>query len=440
MKVAIVSFFAMETTIPLARHLSLGGVDIDLYSLLPQGYQNTFVFDFINNKQPDGFVDSNITRTALGKNLYNYLGNVNTQVFIFPDRRFDEYTLKDMYYAFLLAKYIKKRKYDLIHIIHSDNRFWFFFNFFIRKEKVVQTLHEVTSHEANNSYPGMRRLNLLIKKSTPIIFHSQISRNRFIEYRHIFKTKRINDDNLVMIRFGLFETYKCFSNQTAHPGNNDEINILNFGRIVPYKGIHLLIEAVRILQDKYPIHLIVAGEGMPYFDFKDIKSYEFINRFISNEEIVRLIESSSMVVLPYTSASQSGVPMTVYSFFKPVVASNIAGFKEVIDHLKTGILVDDLTGKSFASSIEILLANDDIKTEMGKNIKLKYSEGEFSWSFIADQTLKFYKKQLETKYKNPPQTIRMFFEILFLHLHSISVNLKTSFFNKIKLLILRKRH
>jgi hypothetical protein len=99
------------------------------------------------------------------------LGKVNTKVFIFPDRRFDEYTLKDMYYAFLLAKYIKKRKYDLIHIIHSDNRFWFFFNFFIRKEKVVQTLHEVTSHEANNSYPGMRKLNMLIKKSTPIIFH-----------------------------------------------------------------------------------------------------------------------------------------------------------------------------------------------------------------------------------------------------------------------------
>ena len=151
MKVAIVSFYVMETTIPLARHLSLSGIDIDLFSLLPQGNQNTFVFDFMSNRQPDGFVDSNITRTTLGKNLCDYLGKVNTKVFIFPDRRIDEYTLKDMYYAFLLAKYIKKRKYDLIHIIHSDNRFWFFFNFFIRKEKVVQTLHEVTSHEANNS-------------------------------------------------------------------------------------------------------------------------------------------------------------------------------------------------------------------------------------------------------------------------------------------------
>lgn len=440
MKVALVSFYVMETTIPLARHLSLGGIDIDLYSLLPQGYQNTFVFDFFRNKQPNGFVDSNITRTTMGENLYNYLGNVNTKVFVFPDRRFDEYILKDMYFAFILAKYIKKRKYDLIHIIHSDDRFWFFFNFFIRKEKIVQTLHEVTSHEAKNSYPEMRKLNLLIKKSTPVIFHSHISRKRFIEYRQIFTTKQISDDNLIMIRFGLFETYKCFSNQSANLSKNAEINILNFGRIVPYKGIHLLIEAVKILQDKYPIHLIVAGKGIPYFDFEDIKSYEFINRFISNEEIVNLIESCSMVVLPYTSASQSGVPMTVYSFCKPVVASNIAGFKEVIDHLKTGILVDDLNGQSFASSIEMLLANDNFKTDMEKNIKMKYSEGEFSWSFIADQTMKFYKKQLETNYKNAPQTCRIFFEILFLQLHSIFVNLKTSFLNRVKLLIFKKRH
>jgi glycosyltransferase involved in cell wall biosynthesis len=238
-----------------------------------------------------------------------------------------------------------------------------------------------------------------------------------------------------MIRFGLFETYKCFSNPSVKLSGNEKITILNFGRIVPNKGINLLIEAVRILQDKYPIHLIVAGEGKPYFDFNGIKSYQFINRFISNEEIVNLIESCSMVVLPYTSASQSGVPMTVYSFCKPVVASNIAGFKEVIDHLKTGILVDEITGKGFASSIEILLANADIMRDMEQNIKMKYSEGEFSWTAIAAQTLRFYKELLKGNHNNVPNTIRIFIQIFFLQVHTVFVNLKMSFMNKIKLSI-----
>jgi glycosyltransferase involved in cell wall biosynthesis len=432
MKVAMVSFYVMETTIPLSKYLSLAGIDIDLYCVLPSGCQNTFVFDFIRNKQPNGFVDAATIRKALGENLCNYLSNINTNVFIYPDDRIDEYLLKDMYFAYVFAKYIKERNYDLVHILHSDNRFWFFFNFFIRKEKSIQTLHEVTSHESDNSYYEKRKLNLLINKGTPIIFHSLISRKRFIDYKQIFSTKQTNDENLAMIRFGLFETYKCFSNGSENLSRNEKITILNFGRIVPNKGIHLLIEAVKILQDKYPIHLIVAGEGIPYFDFDGIKSYEFINRFISNEEIVNLINSCSMVVLPYTSASQSGVPMTVYSFGKPVIASNIAGFKEVIDHLKTGILVDDLTGKAFASSIELLLGNDDIIREMGENIKLKYSEGEFSWSAIAGHTMSFYKEQTEAGHNSPPQTFRIFFQIFFLQLHTVFVNLKMSFKDKIK--------
>jgi glycosyltransferase involved in cell wall biosynthesis len=432
MKVALVSFYMMETSIPLARYLSQAGIEVDLFSLLPQGYQNTFVFDFLKDKRPNGFVDSEKANTAMGENLVNYLENVNCKVFIFPNNRSDEYLLRDMYYAFKLAAYIKKGKYDLIHILHSDNRFWFFLNFFIRKEKIIQTLHEVTSHETNNSYTERRKLNLLINTSTPIIFHSNASLNRFLKYKQVYNLKERNDDNLIMIRFGLFETYKCFASQSKELNKNAGITILNFGRIVPYKGIHLLIEAVKILQVKYKIHLIVAGEGNSYFNFNDIYSYDFINRFISNEEIVNLIESCDMVVLPYTSASQSGVPMAVYVFGKPVVATNIAGFKEVIDHLRTGILVDDLTGGAFASAIEILLKNGNILGEMEQNIRLKYCEGEFSWPFIADRTINFYKKQLDIK--NAPQTLRTFFEILFLHIYSTTVNLKLSFKNKIKFL------
>jgi hypothetical protein len=81
----------------------------------------------------------------------------------------------------------------------------------------------------------------------------------------------------------------------------------------------------------------------------------------------------------------------------------------------------------------LLLANDNIKNTMEKNIKMKYTQGEFSWSHIADQTMKFYEKQFGPDYKNTPNTIRVFFEILFLQFYSIYLNLKTSFLNKLKL-------
>lgn len=397
MKVALVSFYLMESTIPLAKYLSLNGTDVDIFSLLPYNDQNTFVYNFTDNKQPIGFVNSKNIRNAFGKNLMKYLSKINLKVYIFPDRRIQKFFLIDLFSAYKLSKEIKKRRYDLIHIIHTTPRFWYFLYLFLDKKKVVQTLHEVISHDGKSSYPEKRNLKVLVRNYTPIIFHSETSLQRYLEFRTHVTNKEMNEDQLAIIRFGLFETYFCFSGRLANERNHGKLHILTFGRIVPSKGIHLLIEAVKILQEQYPVHLIVAGKGEPYFDFNGIISYEFINRFISNEEIVGLIKKSDMVVMPYTSASQSGIPMTVYAFNKPIVASNIAGLKEVIDHLKTGILVDNLDGHKLALAIETLLVNKDLKENMSKNIKEKYSEGEFSWPFIANKTIDFYKKQLKKK-------------------------------------------
>ena len=394
MKVAVISFYLMESTIPLVKHLSLSGIEVDLYSLLPYNNQNTFVYDFSSSPQPIGFVDAKVMRKTFGKRLCDYLSDVDTKVFIFPDRKLQMLFFKDLYYAYKFARKIKKGDYDLIHIIHTSPRFWFLINLFIKKEKIVQTLHEVISHEGRTNISSRWILRLLIKNRIPIIFHSDVSKQRFIEFRNSVSSKQENEDHLVMIRFGLFETYYCFSNETGCNEKKEKINILQFGRIVPSKGIDILLEAVKILQDKYPIHLIVAGSGEPYFTFKGVNNYQFINRFIPNEEIVSLIRKSDMIVMPYTSASQSGIPMTVYAFNKPIVASDIAGLREVIDHLKTGILVDNLDANKLALAIETLLINRDLKANMSENIKQKYSEGEFSWPFIANKTIKFYEKHL----------------------------------------------
>src|ERR1035437_845714 len=393
MKIAIISYYCFDSSIPLAKHLSLKGIEVDLYCLLPQGDQNGFVIHFSSNKQPNGFVDSKIAKSAMGEKLCNYLSCINTKIFIYPDRWFQKIFFQDFYYAYLLANYIKKSEYDLVHIIHTSKRFWIFFYFFMDKRKIIQTLHEVTSHEAKTPFFDKWILKLLIKYSTPIIFHSNISKSRFVEFRKSLRPKKIKEDNLTMIRFGLYETYQLYAGQSIKI-NNDKIKILNFGRIVPYKGIHLLIEAVKLLQDQYPIHLVVAGSGYSYFDFNGINSYKFINKIISNEEIVNLIQECDLVVLPYISASQSGIPMTVYLFNKPIVASNIDGLREVIDHMETGILVDNINAESLVSSIKILLENSDLRHYISKNIGKKYSEGEFSWPSIAEKTLSFYKRQL----------------------------------------------
>lgn len=392
MKVAIISFYCLDSTIPLAKNLLLKGVDVDLYCLMSQRNQNAFVFDFTNHKQPNGFVKQEISNSVIGTKLLNYLSKINTRVFIYPVRRLQKYLLGDLYYSYRLARGVKKKKYDKIHIIPLAGRFPLFLYLFFNKKKIILTLHEVTSHEAKTSFLETINLKWLINNSIPIIFHSNTTKNRFINFQKKFRKNKELKNNLEMIRFGLYETYTCFADQNPSSKKNGISNILFLGRIVPYKGIHFLTEAIKLLQDKYNVHLVVAGKGEPYFNFNGIKSYDFINRSVSNEEIVKLIEECDMVVLPYTSASQSGLPMTVYPFNKPIVATNVDGLSEVIDHLKTGILVDNLSGESLADSIEKLLVDKKLNKQIVENIKNKYNKGEYSWSFIADKTINFYQK------------------------------------------------
>lgn len=397
MKVAIISFYLMESTMPLAKHISEAGVNLDLYCLLPKSNQNTFVFDFLSNKQSLGFVDKKNIRKSWGKRLWEYFSSVKTNIYIFPTERIAKMLLIDVYHAYKLAKYIRREKYDLVHIIHSSNPFWNYLYFFIGKRKIVQTLHEVTSHETTTPRYRIKSLSYLIKNSTPIIFNSVISKQRFLNFKESITNEIVDENNLAVIRFGLFETYYCFTTPVIKKTKSEKIKILNLGRIVSYKGIHILIQAVKTLQEKLPIHLVIAGEGDPYFDLTGIESYEFINRFCSNEEIIELIRECDFLVLPYISGSQSGVPMTAFAFDKPIIASNIPGFKEVIENMETGILVEDLNAKNIASAIEILATNKELRQTMSNNIKKKYSEGEYSWKSIADKTILFYRQQIELR-------------------------------------------
>ncbi|MEP7110011.1 MAG: glycosyltransferase family 4 protein [Ferruginibacter sp.] len=400
MKVAIVSAYCLDSTMPLAMHLAEEDLDVHLYGIMPRYNQNVFVVDFSKNKQPNGFIKYDVLSEKMGKSLCQYLSRVKTRFFVFPAGAGKKAFFPDIYYAWKFSRQIIKGKFDTVHLIHTANRFSLLLMHFLKKQNIIQTLHEVTAHSGDTSSYYIKILKLLIKRNVPVIFHSRISKDRFLEYRASVTQSNIGKDLYTMFRFSLYETYNHFlpdtGNSTQQSVNGSIPVILHLGRVVPYKGIDILIDAVKIIQKNQPIHLIVAGGGDPYFNFDGIDSYEFINYAVSNEEIIDLIKKCTLVVCPYRSASQSGIPMTVFPFNKPVIASNIGAFSEIIEDNKTGILVDKLDAVSFANAIGTLVSNKEMQDEMAANIDKKYKHGEFSWSNIAKETAGFYRRHLKT--------------------------------------------
>lgn len=127
--------------------------------------------------------------------------------------------------------------------------------------------------------------------------------------------------------------------------NKDKpISFLFFGRITEYKGIELLIEAYKRLEDEeLNCTLTIAGSGdfSKYADaFGSLKNGTLINRYIDEVEIDSLfLKDNCVVVVPYVDATQSGIIDLALSYAVPVISSNLDGLVEQLDCGNLGLLV-----------------------------------------------------------------------------------------------------
>jgi glycosyltransferase involved in cell wall biosynthesis len=142
--------------------------------------------------------------------------------------------------------------------------------------------------------------------------------------------------------------------------------------------------------------IIIAGKGNLGFQPSafDDSIFDIKNDYINNETLVSYIQKSSLIVLPYTDATQSAVLMTAFAFDKPVIATSVGGIPELVENNITGILVPPRDHKKLAAAILDLLKNPAKREAISLNIMQKFSQGSFSWNSITDKIIGVYKKAI----------------------------------------------
>jgi glycosyltransferase involved in cell wall biosynthesis len=289
---------------------------------------------------------------------------------------------------------IVKNEYDLIHFIFEFRLPISWVRHLLVRYPVVITIHEPRStiHTLIRSLilNRLQEINCLwlSKAATRIIVHGEKHKNLLI-------SKGISGGKIKVIPHGQF----AFLNQTPSKilRVEEKNHILFFGKISPYKGLDYLIQAVKFLHKNIAdIKLTIAGSGN--FDsfyplIRDIDYIHVDNRFIPDEEVGELFSRASIVVMPYTDGSQSGIISIAASFKKPVVATDVGNFSEMIINGKTGLLVPPRDPQALAEAMEKLLVNDKLRYEMGENA-YKFMNENFSWEKIAQQTYQVYEEAI----------------------------------------------
>lgn len=137
--------------------------------------------------------------------------------------------------------------------------------------------------------------------------------------------------------------------------------VLCFGFIKPYKGVVHLIDAAGPLQAEFGERLRVLivgdiyGEKQPYLDRIAASGgagiIDLVDGFVPDDTVEDYFLAADLAVLPYVSATQSGIIQIAYNYDLPVVTTNVGGLPEVVRDGETGFIVPPADGEALAAAI-----------------------------------------------------------------------------------------
>jgi glycosyltransferase involved in cell wall biosynthesis len=175
--------------------------------------------------------------------------------------------------------------------------------------------------------------------------------------------------------------------------NNDKI-ILFFGFIRKYKGLDMLLDAMKIIKTKHGnlnIKLLIAGEfyddKLPYYN--QIKNLDIAEElilktdFIPDSEVGFYLSAADFVIQPYKNATQSGVTPLAYHFNKPMLVTNVGGLPALVPDKKVGLVAEPNANSIAEKIVELYHFGEEYFLPFLLEEKQKYS-----WQNLVNSIIK----------------------------------------------------
>ena len=161
--------------------------------------------------------------------------------------------------------------------------------------------------------------------------------------------------------------------------------LLFFGRLLPYKGLDRLIEAMRLLEaEDFPVQLRLVGQGP--LDLGPLPgNVDLERRWAAEDEIPGLFAAADLAVLPYQEASQSGVLPIAQHLGLPSLVTPVGGLLEQVGQGESGFVAEDVSAQGLAGSIKKIFRDPAAYQNLSRRLLATGSDRQ--WAEIADKLL-----------------------------------------------------
>lgn len=251
---------------------------------------------------------------------------------------------------------------------------------------LVLTAHDVMPREPR---PGqLKAQRRLYERVDAVIVHSEHGAER------LRRDLGVPAERIHVIPHGAFAHLAALPDRPLPPelATVERPVVLFFGLLRPYKGLDVLLEAWRGIENA---ELWIVG--MPRMDLDALRAaaspgVRFVPRFVADEEAAAIFRRADLVVLPYREIDQSGVLFSALAFGKPLLLSDAGGFAEVAAS-GAAELTPPGDPEALHGAIVRLLA-DPAERERLAAAASAAAASTYSWDAIARSTLSLYEDLL----------------------------------------------
>jgi glycosyltransferase involved in cell wall biosynthesis len=289
-----------------------------------------------------------------------------------------------------LSRTIRDEGVEVVHILAGPHELWLaILACLLHAIPVTGTMIVPKPNIGGRIPPFLNRLiNKLLARGSDMVIVNGEDQAKFVQDVYRVPANRVA---FVPLNARTIPVKRPVQENVEEPGT-----ILFFGAARPHKGLEYLVRAQPIVSRQFPhaCFLISAhGEDLQRCQqmIEDHTKFDIHEGYVSAEGMASLFQRASLVVLPYLSASTSGVLMIAYSFGKPVVATRVGCLPEYIEDNVTGVLVDPADAEQLAEAIIRLLTDDALRHRMGEKARQWVEARDKE---IAGQTIRAYEKAM----------------------------------------------
>jgi glycosyltransferase involved in cell wall biosynthesis len=316
--------------------------------------------------------------------------------------------LKGAFYAFFYVKmlfYIKRKKIDVIHfqwllVPPVDFIFLKFFRFLFPLVKIIYTAHDAEPLFPMFGYSYIQRCYPLMDA---IICHGDYAKRTLLEKNPILRAEKIS-----VIPHGPIHNSNSLNTSDADITAKDALGIpkkkicgLLFGELKPYKGIDVLMHALRKIPDDLinNLEILIVGKveddvTKEILDQLELMSscVKVIRGYVPNKMVPMYFNAADFFILPYKKITQSGVLLTGLSYGKPVLATELGDLGSLVRDLDAGWVVPADNSSALCDALCEIINIGSLRLHMiGSASKIKLFE-RYSWATITLKTIDCYGK------------------------------------------------